>query len=520
MRPRPLWSMLRGGVFAQNQPITLDFSGDAQASGYRVADTDNRPLTAPHTLILPAGEVAVMAAVTALADGEAESAETVVVEARHDSVVIGTANLTIAASDAALENEAKLASLSLSDASMGAFFSDVFDYRANVGSGIASTMIRAPPENPRATVSVSATGASLQNEGAWMVPLASGANTVSITVTSADRQAGSTYTVTVYRAAGVAAWGGRDAAGDFDLPAEQGLQTLPAGLWSDGEFLWVADWETGSLLAYSLADKSRRPGWDFSPLAAGSPAGMWSDGQTLWVADYHAGGIYAYSMANGERLPDQDISLAQGNDDPTGIWSDGDTLWVADYLDRKAYAYGLRDGARRTGAEIDFNADEEAGEAIHPFDIWSDGETLWVANWLGGELRAYRLEDGERLDDKDIGLSLAGNDYPMGIWSDGATLYVSDISNTRIHAYTAVRQFAYDEALQAVPSDNALLETLSLSGVDLGNFSGEVMSYSATVDNDVRETVVEAVAAGAGASLRISGPAEPARAGGGPCPCR
>ena len=497
---------VEGGVFAQNQPITLDFSGDAQASDYRVADTNNRPLTAPYTLILPAGEVAVTAAVTALADGEAESAETVVVEARHDSVVIGTANLTIAASDAALENEAKLASLSLSDASMGAFFSDVFDYRADVGSGIASTMIRAPPENPRATVSVSATGASLQNEGAWMVPLASGANTVSITVTSADRLASTTYTITVYRAAGVAAWGGRDAAGDFDLPAEQGLQTLPAGLWSDGEFLWVADWETGSLLAYSLADKSRRPGWDFSPLAAGSPAGMWSDGRTLWVADYHAGGIYAYSMANGERLPDQDISLAQGNDDPTGIWSDGDTLWVADYLDRKAYAYGLRDGARRTGADIDFNADEEAGEAIHPFDIWSDGETLWVANWLGGELRAYRLEGGERLDDKDIGLSLAGNDYPMGIWSDGATLYVSDISNTRIHAYTAVRQFAYDEALQAVPSDNALLETLSLSGVDLGNFSSEVMSYSATVGNDVRETVVEAVAADANASLRISGP--------------
>ena len=36
---------VEGGVFAQNQPITLDFSGDAQASGYRVADTNNRPLT-------------------------------------------------------------------------------------------------------------------------------------------------------------------------------------------------------------------------------------------------------------------------------------------------------------------------------------------------------------------------------------------------------------------------------------------------------------------------------------------
>ena len=335
--------------------------------------------------------------------------------------------------------------------------------------------------------------------------MAPGANALSITVTSADRQASTTYTVTVYRAVGVTTWGGRDAPGDFDLLAEQGQQTLPAGLWSDGEFLWVADWETGSLLAYSLADKSRRPGWDFSPLAAGSPAGMWSDGRTLWVADYHEGGIYAYSMATGARLLDQDISLAQGNDDPTGIWSDGDTLWVADYLDRKAYAYGLRDGARRIDADIDFNVDEEAEEPIHPLGMWSDGETLWVANWLGGELRAYRLEDGERLGDKDIDLSLAGNDYPMGIWSDGATLYVSDISNSKIYAYTAVKKFAYDEALQAVPSDNALLETLSLSGVDLGSFSSEVMSYSATVDFDVNETAVEAVAADANASLLLSG---------------
>ena len=492
---------VEGGVFAQNQSITLNFSGDGQAADYRVADNNNQPLTAPYTLVLPAGEVAVTAAVTALADGEAESAETVVIEARHDSAVIGTVNLTIAAGDAALESEAELASLSLRNASMGAFFSDVFTYRANVGSGITYTMIRAPPTNPRATVSVSATGASLQNEGAWMVPLAPAANTVSITVTSADRQASTTYTVTVYRAVGVTAWGGRDAAGDFDLLAEQEQQTLPAGLWSDGEFLWVADWDTDSLLAYSLADKARRPGWDFSPLAAGSPAGMWSDGRTLWVADYHEGGIYAYSMATGERLPDQDISLAQGNDDPTGIWSDGETLWVADYRDHKAYAYGLRDGARRIDADIDFNGEE----AIHPFGMWSDGETLWVANWLGGELRAYRLEDGERQEDKDIDLSEAGNGYPMGIWSDGATLYVSDTSNTRIYAYTAVKQFAYDEALQAVPSDNALLETLSLSGVDLGGFSSELMNYSATVDFDVDETVVEAVAAGAGAALRISG---------------
>ena len=500
---------IEGGVFAQDQPITLDFSGDSQAADYRVADNNNRSLTSPYTLILPAGETAVMAAVTALADGEAESAETVVVEARHDSVVIGTANLTIAASDAALVNEARLASLSLRNASMGAFSSDVFTYRANVGSGITYTMIRAPPTNPRATVSVSATGASLQNEGAWMVPLAPGANTVSITVTSADRRAGTTYTITVYRAVGVTAWGERDEAGDFDLLAEQGQQATPAGLWSDGEFLWVADWDTDSLLAYSLADKARRPGWDFSPLAAGSPAGMWSDGRTLWVADHHEGGIYAYSMATGVRLPDQDISLAQGNnDDPTGIWSDGDTLWVADYRDRKAYAYGLRDGARRIGADIDFNADEEAEEPeepIHPFGMWSDGETLWVVNWLGGELRAYRLADGERLGDKDIDLSLAGNDYPMGVWSDGATLYVSDTSNTRVYAYTAVKQFAYDEALQAVPSDNALLETLSLYGVDLGGFSSEVMSYSATVDNDVNETAVEAVAVDANASLLLFG---------------
>ena len=46
---------------------------------------------------------------------------------------------------------------------------------------------------------------------------------------------------------------------------------------------------------------------------------------------------------------------------------------------------------------------------------------------------------------------------------------------------------------------------MSLSGVELGSFSSELMNYSATVDFDVGETAVEAVAADAGAALLLSG---------------
>ena len=83
---------------------------------------------------------------------------------------------------------------------------------------------------------------------------------------------------------------------------------------------------------------------DFDTLAAagnGDPAGVWSNGETMWVADTADDKLYAYVLSTTERDDGKDIDLASDNGDPAGVWSNGTTVWVADTADDKLYAYGL-----------------------------------------------------------------------------------------------------------------------------------------------------------------------------------
>ena len=77
---------------------------------------------------------------------------------------------------------------------------------------------------------------------------------------------------------------------------------------------------------------TRNPAADFNTLADASnsmPQGIWSDGETMWVSDFHFGNqkIYAYDMAIKARVSGQDFNtlITAGNTNPTGIWSDGET---------------------------------------------------------------------------------------------------------------------------------------------------------------------------------------------------
>ena len=95
-----------------------------------------------------------------------------------------------------------------------------------------------------------------------------------------------------------------DATKDFDLLA---ASSSPAGIWSDGATMWVADSLSSSsgddsIYAYDMATKQRDGAKDFgTPAAAGNraPFGLWSDGATMWVADNHDDKIYAYAAISG-----------------------------------------------------------------------------------------------------------------------------------------------------------------------------------------------------------------------------
>ena len=137
----------------------------------------------------------------------------------------------------------------------------------------------------------------------------------------------------------------RNPAFDFNTLEAAG-NNGPTGLWSDGNTMWVADWEDNKLYAYNLSTKARDPNKDFNTLiAAGNtvPDGLWSDGTTMWVTGHEDNKLYAYNLSTKARDPDKDFNTldATGNNAPAGLWSDGTTMWVADYEDNKLYAYHM-----------------------------------------------------------------------------------------------------------------------------------------------------------------------------------
>lgn len=127
---------------------------------------------------------------------------------------------------------------------------------------------------------------------------------------------------------------------------------------------------------------------------------------------------------------------------------------------------------------------------------WSDGVTMLVLDRRGA-LFLYEQESGELV--AELGLDRL-NRGPRGIWSDGEVMYVADANDTRVYSYNV---------LDAI---DAHLAALTLSGIDLGEFSPADLSYGFEVGREIDRTTVAAAAAHNGASVVI----EPADADGKP----
>ena len=275
---------------------------------------------------------------------------------------------------------------------------------------------------------------------------------------------------------------------DFEWTVKRDIEELdggndwPTGLWSDGETLWIAENGQGAddeVYAYDRASGERVEEREFALAETNrAPRGFWSDGVTVWVSDSGRERLFAYRLADGERLEEREFALAEGNSDVRGIWSDEETMWVLDGRADRLFAYALASGELLAEYELDAaNSD--------PHGLWSDGVTVWVSDHGAKRLFAYRLE-GEELErnrDEEFGeLSKASNNSPRGIWSDGDFMYVADESDDRVYTYNM------PDAI------DARLASLTLSGVDIGEFDPGRTDYEAVVADGVTETTVEAEA--------------------------
>ena len=143
--------------------------------------------------------------------------------------------------------------------------------------------------------------------------------------------------------------------------------------------------------------------------------------------------LFAYDLRSGELL--SEYALDSANDDPRGIWSDGVTVWVSDDGAKRLFAYRLP------------APEGPAAEDAEPQDL-------------------------ERVRDEEFPktvLSRASNNSPRGIWSDGDVMYVADESDDRVYSYNM------PDAI------DARLVSLTLSGVDIGEFDPAGPEYEAVV---------------------------------------
>ena len=292
---------------------------------------------------------------------------------------------------------------------------------------------------------------------------------------------------------------------DFEWTVKHDIEELDGGndratgVWSDGTTLWVADNADGAgdaVYAYDRESGERVEEREFALHETNrAPRGFWSDRSVVWVSDSGRERLFAYDLATGERLEEREFALAAGNSDARGIWSDEETMWVLDGRTDALFAYALASGELLAEYALDSANDDPRG-------IWSDGVTIWVSDHGAKRLIAYRLpvlpdaetdsgeEDAdddarelERVSDEEFTeLSKASNNSPRGIWSDGDVMYVADESDDRVYSYNM------PDAI------DARLASLTLSGVDIGEFDPGRPEYEAVVADGVTETTVEAEA--------------------------
>ena len=387
-----------GVVYADDQTLTLSFTGTASASDHSL----------PPTLTLEAGASSAEAVMSAVDDEEAEDAETLTVTASLGDAEIGSATVTITASDP-LSDDASLSALVLSGVDIGVFAAEDTEYSAVADGAMTTTTVTATPSDTMASVVIADADGETAG-GERTVSLSEGANPIRVTVTAEDGTTTRTYSIMVTRSA----------TSTISLDADN---AYPQGLWSDGETLWVADLHDWKVYAYRLLDGARLAGRDIaiSPEAARGPQGLWSDGETLWVAVGES--LRAYRLSDGTAEPTRDLHIKRANESQTevrGLWSDGETVWVSRSGMTEIWAQRLVNGASLANRDIDISATH-----YRPEGIASDGETLWVVQHDQGTVPAYRLWDGSREPGRD--LETGWEDVsPFGLWSDGESMWISE----------------------------------------------------------------------------------------------
>ena len=115
------------------------------------------------------------------------------------------------------------------------------------------------------------------------------------------------------------------------------------GVWGDSTRVLILSPTGSALYAYTYGGESDVNRNVYLARQFFDMAGVWSDGELVWVLDRgntnNPARLYAHRLSNGNRLAGLDVGLSPHNADPRGVYGSGDTIWVGDGDDTNLYAY-------------------------------------------------------------------------------------------------------------------------------------------------------------------------------------
>ena len=200
-----------GKTFAEDQTVTLTFSGDdaTQGTHYSVSPGDADTNKAGHQVVLVVGETALVT-VTATDNDTDDGNRTVTVAADLDGTAIGSTDITILDDDTTtLSTDATLSALTVNDGTTDHTIDLAStSYTLDVGNAVTTVTLTATPTHTGASVTAVTLGGTAITDtdftdGITVPSLAEGDNEIVVTVTAEDGSATETYMVTVTRAATV-----------------------------------------------------------------------------------------------------------------------------------------------------------------------------------------------------------------------------------------------------------------------------------------------------------------------------
>ena len=458
-------SITNSVTFAENQTIGLSSSGTVAAADFTLS---------ADSLTLAAGSASVNATVTATDDDVEEDAETLTITANHDGSDIGSATLSINANDAGGEeasDDATLSALSLTGVNIGTFSGDDTEYSGDVESNVSSTVVTATASHASAKVEISDAEGSTE-DGPRTVNLEVGENTINVTVTAEDGETTKAYTVVVTRA---------------ELPVVTIVNDGPSTV-TEGEFHW-----------YIVALDRDPP--------ADSP-------EYRVYVDVDDPGDETLTESIAARFDGRTSKFGLASDDDSVV--EGANVVTLTLSPRDYYEIGTPSSAAAT---IEDNDTATFSVSANPTSV-DEGEssTLTVAidnSTTFAEDQTILLAPSGSAATSDYTLSATSLTLAAGATSTTATMTATDdedqeddetVTVTARHEGVEIGSAVVTIIANDQPtlSDDATLSALSLTGVDIGTFSGDDTEYSGDVESNVSSTVVTATASHASAKVEIS----------------